>query len=68
MHKKKEMEQLSKDIELLEKEKTELESQLSSGALNPQQLQEKSNRYQEITHILEEKEFRWLELSEIEEG
>ncbi len=65
---KKEMEQLSKDIELLEKEKTELESQLSSGALNPQQLQEKSNRYQEITHILEEKEFRCLELSEIEEG
>ncbi len=62
------MEQLSKDIELLEKEKTELESQLSGGALNPQQLQEKSNRYQEITHILEEKEFRWLELSEIEEG
>ncbi|HNV53440.1 MAG TPA: ATP-binding cassette domain-containing protein, partial [Tenuifilaceae bacterium] len=40
---KKEMEQLSKDIELLEKEKTELESQLSGGALNPQQLQEKSN-------------------------
>lgn len=64
---KKELEQLSKDIELLEKEKSELESQLSSGALNPQQLQEKSNRYQEVTNNLEEKEFRWLELSEIEE-
>lgn len=64
---KKELEQISKDIEQLEKEKTELESQLSSGNLNPQQLQEKSNRYQEITQILEEKEFRWLELSEIEE-
>ncbi|BDX36697.1 ABC transporter ATP-binding protein [Tenuifilaceae bacterium CYCD] len=64
---KKELEQLSKDIEQLEKEKTELESQLSSGNLNPQQLQEKSNRYQEITQILEGKEFRWLELSEIEE-
>lgn len=64
---KKELEQLSKDIEQLEKEKSELESQLSSGNLNPQQLQEKSNRYQEITQILEEKELRWLELSEIEE-
>ncbi len=65
---RKELELLSKEIELLEKEKSELETKLSSGALNPQQLQEKSNRYQEITHILEEKEFRWLELSEIEEG
>ncbi len=63
---KKEMEQLSKDIELLEKEKSELEGLLSSGTLTPQQLQEKSSRYQELNSSLEEKEFRWLELSEIE--
>ncbi|MGD9976743.1 MAG: ABC-F family ATP-binding cassette domain-containing protein [Bacteroidales bacterium] len=63
---RKELEQLSKDIEQLEKEKSELESQLSSGTLNPQQLQEKSNRYQDIANILEEKELRWLELSEVE--
>lgn len=64
---RKELEQLSKDIEQLEKEKAELEAQLSSGTLNQQQLQDKSARYQVISQELEEKEFRWLELSEIGE-
>jgi len=64
---KKELEQLSKDIDLLSKEKSEIEGQLSSGVLNSEQLNKISSRYQEITDQIGEKELRWLELSEIEE-
>lgn len=63
---KKELEQLTKDIEMLEKEKSELEKHLSSGTLNNEELVKKSNRYSEVSKLLENKEMRWLELSDIE--
>jgi ATP-binding cassette subfamily F protein uup len=63
---KKELEQLTIDIEKLEKEKKEIEELLNSGTLNPDELVEKSTRYSEITKMLEDKEMRWLELSEYE--
>ena len=59
-----EFEQLEKDIRSLEEEKTKLETELSSGNNTPMQLQEKSNRIGEIMRLLDEKEMRWLELSE----
>ncbi len=62
---KKELEQLEKDIASLETEKAQLSDELNSGMLNNAQLQEKSSRFGEITELLEEKEMRWLELSEL---
>jgi ABC transport system ATP-binding/permease protein len=62
---KKELEQLENDIELLENEKAQISDELNSGALSNIQLVEKSTRFSEITGLLEEKEMRWLELSEI---
>ena len=62
---KREYEQLTKDIESLESEKSELESTLASGSLNNDELIAKSQRFQEITELLDEKELRWLELDEL---
>ena len=62
---KKELEQLEKDIESLETEKVQISEELNSGTLNNNQLHEKSKRFGEITDLLEEKEMRWLELSEL---
>jgi ATP-binding cassette subfamily F protein uup len=61
---KKELEQLENDIEVLETEKAMINEELNSGTLESNQLQEKSTRYVAITELLEEKEMRWLELSE----
>jgi ATP-binding cassette subfamily F protein uup len=62
---KKELEQLEKEIELLESEKAQIDVDLNSGTLDSDQLQEKSHRYGAISDLLEEKEMRWLELSEL---
>ncbi|MCB2195874.1 MAG: ABC-F family ATP-binding cassette domain-containing protein [Bacteroidetes bacterium] len=61
---KSEFEQLEKDIAELESEKTQLESEISSGTLSSDDLISKSNRVGEIMKLLDEKENRWLELSE----
>ena len=57
---------LEKEIAALEKEKNALEEQLCSGKLSIEELTEKSKRLPEIKTELDEKEMRWLELSEIE--
>ena len=62
---KREYEQLTKDIESLEKEKSELESALASGSLSNDELLQKSQRFQEVTDLLDEKELRWLELDDL---
>lgn len=62
---KREYEQLTKDIEALETEKSELETALSSGTLSNDDLITKSQRFQEVKDILDEKELRWLELDEL---
>lgn len=61
----KEMEQLDVDLESLNNEKRALEHELSSGALATDELIKKSGRVAEIIDALDEKEMRWLELSEI---
>jgi ATP-binding cassette subfamily F protein uup len=61
---KREFEQLEKDIADLENEKAQLETEISSGTLSSDNLISKSNRVGEIMNILDEKETRWLELSE----
>ena len=62
---KQEFEALSKEIDALEKEQKLLEEQLCSGTLSVEELTEKSKRLPQIKDELEEKEFRWLELSEL---
>ncbi len=61
-----EMDQLEKDMNALNQEKTQIENALNSGTLSPEELMTKSNRIGEILTVLDEKEMRWLELSEID--
>ncbi len=62
---KREFEQLSQEIEELEKEQKLLEEELCSGSLSVDELTEKSKRLPVIKDELDEKSMRWLELSEI---
>ena len=61
-----EYQQLTKDIEALEAEQKQLEADLCSGTLTVEALTEKSKRLPQLKDELDEKEMRWLELSELE--
>ena len=61
-----EFEQLEKDLEALGQEKEALTAQISSGALPYDQLQAASERIGTLTAEIDEKELRWLELSEMQ--
>lgn len=56
---------LETEIPLLEEEKKTLELALSGGLSEPHEIAKASARYEEVTNLLDEKEMRWLELSEI---
>ena len=58
-----ELEQLTADIEALSKEKAELDALFASGE-TLDDVATKAARYQEVKDLLDEKELRWLELSE----
>ena len=60
-----ELKALDEEIPRLEAEKSNLEAKLSSGTLTAGELQQASTRYGELQSLLDEKEMRWLELSEI---
>jgi len=62
-----ELENLGKEIAVLEEEKRSLENDLNSGLSSPEELQQKSLRISEVIKLLDEKELRWLELSGLEE-
>ena len=62
---KREYEQLTQEIEKLTDEQKKLEEALCSGTLSVEELTEKSKRLPEIQDELDEKEMRWLELSEM---
>jgi ABC transport system ATP-binding/permease protein len=55
---------LDKEIENLNAEKTTITEKLNSGILPFDELQNLSNRIGEVTQLLDEKELRWLALSE----
>lgn len=59
-----EFESLEKELPQLEAEKSDIEQQMSSGNLNNDQLMTMGNRMQELIDLIDEKEMRWLELSE----
>ena len=60
----KELEQIEKDLEALATEKAELEAALSAGTLPFEKLQAASKRIGDIIEETDEKEMRWLELSD----
>lgn len=62
---RKELEQLTADIDSLTAEKKSLDELFASGK-TLDNVAELSRRYDELTAELDEKELRWLELSEIE--
>ena len=63
---KREFEQLTAEIELLEKEQKQIEEELCSGKLSIDELTKKSKRLPQLKDELDEKSLRWLELSELE--
>ena len=63
---KTEFEQLERDIEALSAEKAAAEVSLSSGTLSVDEITRLSERFQTISDELDEKEMRWLELSELQ--
>jgi ATP-binding cassette subfamily F protein uup len=62
---KREFELLEKEIAELSKEKQTVTQQLNSGSTPFNELQQLSVKIGEITKLLDEKELRWLELSEL---
>lgn len=60
---RKEFEALTEEIDALNAEKSELEAIFNSGEV-VNDIAEKSTRYEEVKALLDEKELRWLELSE----
>lgn len=62
---KREFELLEKEMPALEEEKQAITEKMSIGTLGFEVLQQYSDRILEITHILQTKEMRWLELSEM---
>ena len=62
---KRAFEQLEKEIADLTKEKEQITERLNSGAAPFDELQKLSLRIGEITALLDEKELKWLELSEL---
>ncbi len=63
-----ELEQLEKDMEALNAEKDSIEALLSSGNASMDEITAASARFGEVKDLLDEKELRWLELSEIANG
>lgn len=63
---KREMEHLETEMKKLESEREQLETDLHSGDLDHEQLHKKSTELMHLKTLLDEKELRWLELSELE--
>jgi ABC transport system ATP-binding/permease protein len=62
---KREIEQLEEELSQMGKQKQELEAILHSGELDHEQLHQKSEELMKLNDTLDEKELRWLELSEL---
>ena len=61
---KHEFEKLEQEMPSLQKEKVSLEEKMDLGTMNFDELQKAAERINEIIKLLDEKEMRWLELSE----
>lgn len=65
---KKELEILEKEMEVLSREKENITERLHAQSLAYEEVQQLSARFNTITENLQTKEFRWLELSEMQES
>ncbi len=65
---KREFETLEQDIQRLTVEKQQITDQLNGGNAHFDKLQRLSIRIGEISQLLDDKELRWLELSELTQG
>lgn len=63
---KREFESLEKELSELAKEKDTITEKLNSSDLPFEEVQQLANRIGEIAQLLDEKEMRWLELSELQ--
>ncbi|MFN8255105.1 MAG: ATP-binding cassette domain-containing protein [Bacteroidales bacterium] len=63
---KKEFEAIELEIQNLNNEKINIENLLNSGKLSNAELVENSNRYTQVLQLLNEKENRWIELSDLQ--
>jgi len=61
---KREFETIEKELPELQKEKALLEEKMNGGAMSFDELQKAAERISVIVQLLDEKEMRWLELSE----
>jgi len=59
---------IEKELAELSKEKETINAKLNSGQLPYEELQKLSQRIIDVSQQLDEKELRWLELSEINES
>lgn len=59
-----EFEHLEKEIPQLQEEKILLEGKMNSGAMGYDELQKAAQRIGELVQLIDDKEMRWLELSE----
>jgi ATP-binding cassette subfamily F protein uup len=57
---------LEKEIQDLEKEKSELESNIQIPNIELAQIMEKSERLGIVINLIDEKEMRWMELDEMQ--
>lgn len=62
---KQELATLEQELPILEQQKKELESQLSGLLTDAEQIRQASEDYKRVSAALDEKELRWLELSEL---
>ncbi len=67
-HEQKEYNRIERDLKKLELQKKEIELVFAQGTLEGDQINEESQKLQKIINDIEEKEMRWLELSEKMEG
>jgi ATP-binding cassette subfamily F protein uup len=61
---KREFEELEKEIVQFGEEKADLETAMNAGTMNYDELQKAAERVRELVNLIDEKELRWLELSE----
>lgn len=59
-----EKEEIERLLPQLEKEKQELEEKLNQGGMSHEELTEATSHYQKISEQIDEKELRWLELTD----
>ena len=56
---------MEQELPILEQQKQELEAQLSGVLTDAEQIRQASEDYKRVSAALDEKELRWLELSEL---